>query len=121
MRVSYIELLGQKYPVCMSLSAAEELTEHFGGLERMGIALDSVNPAEMAKTVDQILTILMKAGRIYVGAMGQDLPPELPCRPSDLIDVMDQSVVQALFAAMQRDSDRTVEVEGKNANATPDP
>ena len=118
MKVSYIELLGQKHPLCMSMSAAEELTEEFGGLDKMADMLDQDDVPKMARAVDRILTILMKAGRIYAGALGEELPPELPCRPADLIDVRDQAAVQAICSAMRADTERTVEVEGKNAEAT---
>lgn len=118
MKVSYIELLGQKHPLCMSLAAAEELTEEFGDLSKMADELDGKNLSKMARAVDRILTILLKAGRIYAGALGEKLPPELPCRPADLIDVRDQAAVQAIFSAMRADTERTVEVEGKNAEAT---
>ena len=118
MKVNYIELLGQRHPLCLSLSAAEALSEAFGSLEKMGELLDSQDVSRMAKAVDTILTILLKAGRIYAGALGEELPPELPCRPADLIDVRDQAAVQAILSAMKADTERTVEVEGKNAEAT---
>ena len=34
MKVSYIELLGKKYPLCFSLTAATEMEEAFGGLDK---------------------------------------------------------------------------------------
>ena len=119
MKVSYIEFLGEKHPVCFSLSASEELSEKFGGLEKMQKNLTSGDIAKVSAAVDAVLTCLMKAGRIYVGAMGGDLPPELPCRPADLIDVTDKSAVESIFAAIQADTSREVETKGKNAKATP--
>lgn len=118
MKVSYIELLGQKHPLCLSLAAVEALTEEFGDLSKMADELDERNLSKMASAVDRILTILLKSGRTYAGALGEELPPELPCRPADLIDVRDQAAVQAIFSAMRTDAERTVEVEGKNAEAT---
>ena len=118
MKVNYIELLGQRHPLCLSLSGAEALSEAFGSLEKMGELLDSQDVSRMAKAVDTILTILLKAGRIYADALGEKLPPELPCRPSDLIDVRDRGAVEAIFAAMRADAGRDVEAAPKNAAAT---
>ena len=53
--------------------------------------------------------------------MGGELPPELPCRPADLIDVRDRSAIAAIVAASLTDTSRTVEIEPKNGDATPDP
>ena len=97
MKVSYIELLGEKHPLCFSLAAASEVTEAFGGLENMSKSLSLDDIGKAAKAIDAVLTILMRAGRIYVKASGGELPPELPCRPSDLIDVTDGSAIRAIF------------------------
>ena len=121
MRVSYVEFLGQKHPICVSLAATEQLVEAFGSLEQFADALDKSDLARTAQAVDTTFQILLKAGRIYASAMGEELPPELPCRPADLIDVRDRSAIAAIFAAMRADTSRTVEVEQKNGEATPDP
>lgn len=118
MRVSYVELLGEKHPLCFSLAASEELSEKFGGLEKMQNALESGDITRLAKAVDVVLSCLMKAGRIYVKAMGGELPNELPCRPADLIDVTDGEAVKAIFTAISADTSREVEAKGKNARAT---
>ena len=118
MRVSYIELLGEQHPMCFSLTASEELSSEFGGLEKMQNALESRDIAQVAKAVDKVLACLLKAGRIYVGATGGQLPAELPCRPADLIDVTDGEAVRAIFTAISADTARTVETKTKNAGAT---
>lgn len=118
MKVSYIELLGEKHPLCFSLAAASEVTEAFGGLENMSKSLSLDDIGKAAKAIDAVLTILMRAGRIYVKASGGELPPELPCRPSDLIDVTDGSAIRAIFETIRTDSDREVEAEVKNGEAT---
>lgn len=120
MRVSYIELLGEKHPMCFSLSASEELSSEFGGLEKMQNALESKDIAQVASAVDKVLVCLLKAGRIYVGATGGELPAELTCRPADLIDVTDGEAVKAIFTAISADTTRTVETKQKNGKATPE-
>lgn len=117
MRVSYIELLGQQYPMCFSLTASQELSDKFGGLGAMGEALSSKDIGELAGAVNAILEILLKAGRIYATAAGLDIPPELKCKPGDLIDVTDGSAVQSIFQTIKSDTER--EVETKNVEATP--
>lgn len=119
MRTSYIELLGRNYPLCLSLSAAEELVNAFGSLDAMADLLDGQDISKMTKAVDTILSVLMKAGRIYAQALGEEVPPELPCRPADLIDVREQHAVQSIFNAMRSDTERTVEADIKNAGAAP--
>lgn len=112
MRISYIKLAdGEERPVCFSLSAVEELQDEFGSLEEMGTQLR----AGGVKSISKVLEILLRAGKNYCKAMGQECPPDLKCKPGDLIDVSDgMSIVSEIFAAIGGDSDRTVETAGKN-------
>lgn len=121
MKVSYVEFLGQKHPICFSLAASEQLVETFGSMEQFAKSLDGSDLAKTAQAVDLTFQILLKAGRIYAAAIGEDLPPELPCRPADLIDVRDRKEVAAIFQAIREDTTRTVETEPKNGEATPAP
>lgn len=118
MRLSYIELLGEKHPMCFSLAASEELSEAFGGIENMQKAVGAKDIGTVAKAVDTILTALLKAGRIYTAAIGDPLPKELPCRPADLIDVTDKDAITAMFSAISDGAAREVEAKPKNADAT---
>ena len=114
MKVTYVEFLGQKHPLCFSLAASEKI------LDAMSDAITGDDLANKVHAIDRVLQILMKAGRIYASACGEDLPPELPCRPADLIDVRDPKATQAIFDVMRSDTERTVEAEGKNGEATSD-
>lgn len=117
MKMHYIELLEKKHPLCFSMAAAEELDAHFGGLDKMGEALLSKDIKTVAKATDKVLTEMLKAGRIYAGAMGEELPPAIPCRPSDLLDPRDGRALTAIFATVKGDSERKVRTQG-NAEAT---
>lgn len=117
MKVHYIEFLGKKHPLCFSMAAAEELDEHFGGLDKMADELISDDIKRVAKATDKVLTEMMKAGRIYAKAMGMDLPDQISCRPSDLLDPREGKAVVAVFAALRGDTARKVKTEG-NAEAT---
>ena len=52
MKVTYIELLGERHPLCFSLAASEALDESFGGLDRMTQALSSGSLSQTAKAPD---------------------------------------------------------------------
>ena len=118
MKITYIELLGEKHPLCLSLAAAQAIDEAFdGGLSQMQEEVLSASTGRQAQAIDTVLQILLKAGRTYVSACGEELPKPLPCRPADLIDVRDQTVITTLFDALSNDTKREVEVEEKNVEA----
>lgn len=112
MKLSYVQLGDdkEKRPVCFSLSAIEEIEEKFGGLDKMR---DGLTKGKV-KTITTVLEIMLRAGENYCKGMGIDCPPPLKCRPSDLIDVRDKSVVEQIFAAISADSERDIELSGKN-------
>jgi len=118
MKISYIELLGKKYPLCFSLAATEKLNDAFGSMEKMTEAVTGNNVGDMAKAIDIILTVLMEAGRKYCKVTGQECPEPLECRPADLIDLTDPSAVSAIYSAMAVGKEREVEVSSKNAETT---
>ena len=117
MKVHKIELLGKEHPLCFSMAAAEELDEHFGGLDKMADALTSKDIKVVARATDKVLTEMLKAGRIYAAAMGEELPLPLPCRPSDILDPREGRAISAIFVAMKGDTARKVRAQG-NAEAT---
>lgn len=117
MRVSTIELLGKKYPMCFSLTAATEMDEAFGGLENLPARINSGGLAQQMAAINTALEILLKAGRIYALASGQEVPEPLPCAPADLIDVTDGAAVKAIFSAISNDTEREVETVPKNGEA----
>ena len=113
MKVSYIKLLDRDYPLCFSLTASQELAEAFGGLDKMSKELASSDMAKMCKAVNVTLNALMKAGRIYAGAIGRECPEPLPCEPCDVIDMTDPESIKAIFAAINGDTERSVETKKK--------
>lgn len=111
MKLNYIQLgAGEKQPVCFSLSAIEDIEDEFGSLDKMRDALVKGK----VKAINKVLEIMIKAGRSYCLGMGLDCPPPLICRPADLIDVRDASIVTEIFSVISDDTDRSVEVKGKN-------
>lgn len=119
MRIDYIELLGTKHPVCFSLSAAREIGEHYGGMDKLDASIKDGDVSKLAEAVDVITEALLKAGRIYDKMRGVELPPKLECRASDIIDVTDADMIAQIFSVLQTDSKREVEAEtSKNAETT---
>ncbi len=111
MRISYIELAGQKFPLCFSLSATEEMLEEFGSLEAMTETLDGDDTLAKLRAVDRVLDILLRAGRRYCETMGLEQPPALKGAPSDVIDIADPSAIAAIFSTISSDNKRTVEAK----------
>ena len=120
MRVSTIELLGKTYPLCFSLTAATEMEEAFGGLDKLSERMAGGSLAQRAGAINTALEILLKAGRVYASAAGLDVPPPLPCEPGDLMDVTDGNAVNTIFSAISGSAEREVEIESKNVGATRD-
>ena len=115
MRISYITLLGQKHPLCYSLSAYEQIGEVFGGTDA---AQERIFAGDI-KAICSLLRILMAAGRRYCAAVGEELPPEIKCDVADVIDVSDPESVISIFAAISAGEQREVDtVETKNATPT---
>lgn len=119
MKVSYIELAGRKYPMCLSLSAAAALEDTFGDLTKMGEALTHGSIRDKTAAVNDVLRILIAAGRTYVLAEGGEVPELLNCAPSDVLDVTSGAAVKAIFSTITGDTKREVEAEPKKAEAAP--
>lgn len=116
MRINYIELLGEKHPLCFSLAATEAICEEFGSTEAMTEAISSDNMALKLRAVDKVLDILLRAGRKYCEVAGLDMPEKpLPCRAADVIDISDPSAIATIFGAIKTDTERTIEAKSKNA------
>ena len=110
MKISYVQLGREKRPVCFSLSAIEDIQDTFGSLGKMREELTAGN----VKAINSVLEIMLKAGRIYAEANGEDCPPPLKCRPGDLIGTDDIDIVSEIFAAIGDGTERKVEAKSKN-------
>lgn len=116
MRINYIELLGEKYPMVFSSKAGEMLVEEFGSLDNLKDIMTSDNPFKAANT---ILKILTECGRKYCEVMKIDCPPPLPCEPADIIDMSDPNALTTIFKTIAIGNEREVEVVEKNGVTTP--
>lgn len=111
MRINYIELLGEKYPMVFSNRAAEMLADAFGSLDKVKDAISADNPF---KAINTILKILIECGMKYCEIMQIKCPPPLPCDPGDVIDVSDPDAVSSIFKTIANGAEREVEVVEKN-------
>ncbi len=123
MNLKTIELLGEQHPLCFSMTAAQNLTRHFGSMEQFGEQLMHEDATIRRDAVCDALTELLKAGRKYATAVGDPLPKEIPCKVSDILRPETAPLVALIVAVMQGDARREVEIEGngKNAVATLNP
>lgn len=121
MELHYIELLGDKQPMCFSMTAAQNLTRHFGSIEEMGEQLMNEDVSIRRDAINDALAELIRAGRAYAKAKGDPLPPELPCAVADVVGPETVPLVTLILNVLKRDSAREVEIEetGKNGGATP--
>ena len=110
MKISYVQLGGEKRPVCFSLSAIEDIEDEFGSLNKMREQLS----AGKVKAINKVLEIMLNAGRIYAETIGEECPPPLKCKPSDLIGTDDINIVSEIFAAIGDGTERKVEAKSKN-------
>lgn len=121
MKITYITLLGQDYPLCFSLAASAKLSDAFGGLDKLDTLLQSEDVGKTAKAVDTLLNALMDAGQTYCRMAHIDAPEPLKCNPSDLLDMTDPAALSAVLAAITAGNKRDVEtVDSKNREATPE-
>lgn len=118
MKVHYIELLGEKHPLCFSLAASEAIGERFGSMKAMYEALGSKNLQELAGAVDGALSILMHEGRIYASALGKELPQPLPASPAHFIALGDTEPTKKILDVIRDNSARTIEAAPKKTDAT---
>lgn len=123
MNLKTIELLGEQHPLCFSMTAAQNLTRHFGSMEQFGEQLMHEDATIRRDAVCDALTELLRAGRKYATAVGDPLPRELPCAVSDILPPTTAPLVALLVSVMRSDAQREVEIEdsGKNAVATLNP
>lgn len=120
MKIKTIELLGEQHPLCFSMTASQNLTERFGSIQAMGEQLMSDDRSIRVDAINDVLTELLRAGRIYAKAKGEELPREITCKPVDIMPPDTAEPVALIISVLAADAKREVEVEntGKNAEAT---
>lgn len=103
MEISYVRLRGEKYPVCFSLAAASKIEKRFGGLAQMEKALGSSDPAQVIRSAEAVLSVMLDAGRAYARLRCDAVkePPQLTVQ----LCVM---AIPDLLRAIKRDTKREV-------------
>lgn len=114
MRVAYLTLGENKYPMCMSLTSVERIEEEFGGLEQLMEALTYSSAGGLANVIraaETALGIFLDAGRIYASGRGGEVPPLPDCRITDLLGVDDLNFVELIGGVISNSTEREVEAE----------
>lgn len=121
MKLHYIELLGERHPLCFSMSAAQNLADKFGSIEEMGNQLICDDVSTRRAAINDALGELLRAGRAYAKAKGDDLPKELACAVADVIGPDTIQPITLILSVLRGDSAREITTEdtGKNGEATP--
>ena len=131
-RVTFVEIVGRKYPLSFSLAAAKEIINRFGSLEKMESTMASMESVseDAIDTVTTILEILIKQGCAYLNKFGKDLPKEKGAKYDEEyksltkeeievgIDVFEvDKAIEAIWLCMNQSGKKEIETESKNAKA----
>ena len=128
-RISYTEICGKKFPLCLTVAAERKIIDTFGGLQQMAEEMDK---GEVGITVTATLAhILLEGGvgRLKALAWMEGEEADVPQVPSqalleELLDLKDATeLAKKLFEAIRVSRGVTVETEEeeneeKNAETT---
>lgn len=128
-RVSFVEIVGLQYPLCMTVAANEALDELYGGLNGWLEKLQSGNESDAVSSTVGFLGILLQGGRDRVETIARltgqkaDLPPVLDTVSlKAILTIGEIGALQAqMIAAYTSSGKQTVEVAEpatKNAETT---
>lgn len=124
MKTATITIAGEKHLLCFSLRVIQQCTERYGGIDKIGAALDGKDSLDEAIW---LLAVMMKAGAAYADRNAIDNPP--PLSADDMLDFCDigdlADLKGAIVATITNGSTAEVEADppkgaGKNAPATPE-
>ena len=79
-RIVYAELMGQQYPMCLTVSADALIVEEFGSMQEMWAALKGEHAADVVDTYVELSAILLEGGRDRVNTLAK-LQGEAPALP----------------------------------------
>ena len=127
-RVVAVEIFGCKYPLCLTVSAAEKVEETFGSIKQLLDSLQSEDSELVAGNMLQLAEYLMAGGRARVQTLAHisgehaDLPPVIKIKEAyptlSLAEsaAFSKAVTQAFLAGIRQ----TVEVgeSPKNVETT---
>lgn len=122
MRTAQMTVDGISYPLCFSIRVIKQCTDRYGGVEKIGEALDAADPMQALDEAIWLLSVMMAAGERY--AKKHDLPAPPALSAEDLYDYCDISDLAAMkdriFETITDNSAAEVEATAKNAEATPE-
>lgn len=128
-RVTYADICGVRYPMCLTVAAQDQIREGFGGIAQMAKAVEADSDAASDVTI-KLIHILMRGGAARVSALAKMSGEETdtPAVPDkdvlrDILTIGELAKLQAAaFTALRVSSAQTVEVgedrKRKNAETT---
>lgn len=122
MRTASIEIGGKAHLLCFSARVVRAVTERYGGVERIDMALSAGDPLKALDEAVWLLATMMDGGARYAKINGLETAP--PLTADELLDVMDLNDFGQLRTKITEAvvSGRETHVEadpGKNAETTP--
>ena len=79
-RIVYAELMGQQYPMCLTVSAEAQITAEYGSMQQLWANLRSEHAADVVDTYVEFSAILLEGGRDRVNTLAK-LQGEAPALP----------------------------------------
>lgn len=124
MKTSKITIKGTEYTLAFTVRAASALEQRFGGLAKMG---DAINGDNAITSIAYVLGVLLDCGRRHEIASGAEVSGSVPTE-DDILDTMTveelTESVQTIMRAIGGGSEQTVKADppkgakSKNAKAT---
>ncbi|MBR5815242.1 MAG: hypothetical protein IKY77_03480 [Methanocorpusculaceae archaeon] len=89
-------------------------------MEEMGEQIMNDDVSVRRAAVVDVLSEMIRVGRVYAKAMGYDVPKPIPCDIADILEPDTVPLVGLILSVLRRDSSRDIEIEGagKNVGAT---
>lgn len=118
MRTVDFDINGKKYPLCFSTRVLCNVTEKFGGLDKMSAAMVSEDLSVKLETMLWALGEMLKAGKKYCDLMGEKAND--PPKSEDLADLFGiddlKDISPKIYEAITSGTKREVEADPpKNA------
>lgn len=125
-----LELFGVEYPMVFTVAAQAEIAKRFGGIDKIGTALDSGEFQATLENISFMAAALMKGAeereRVRCLATGVPYEGKPALTAQNLMNALElqdvKRATKAVVDAIKEGSSVTVELKeekGKNADATP--
>jgi len=122
MKTSRIEIEGREYLLCCPIVTMKELSEHFGGLEKIDEVLNSGDLPAIVDECTWILSAFMRAGERYAELNNLEYNKALSVEQLQVLCDMDLlfDLRESIFDVLAASSKQEIELEpGKDQDTAP--